>query len=244
MGLWAHRRRHHSRSGWYSMSWVWRARPRPTAAGALPGPTLVEDVEVRMTASNFHLQLWPADAGVEAHGYARERPGPHFDVKLSSPRCRAALRVLRPEHVGTRFERHPKPTFRVALSLSHDLPRARSHDRDPRNQRASLQQRRSRQRARGFAYTLDGPHHQRVPRTARSRTAMGPWSHPGSHTSASECMQLKEYDPVGQVVALFIGEWAGTSSHRVPARSHPHRMRGSTLPLVGLYSSLHDRPIA
>src|SRR6266540_3237825 len=72
----------------------------------------------------------------------------------------------------------------------------------------------------------------------------GPWSHPGSHTSASECMQLKEYDPVGQVVALFIGEWAGTSSHRVPARSHPHRMRGSTLPLVGLYSSLHDRPIA
>ncbi len=135
MGLWAHRRRHHSRSGWYSMSWVWRARPRPTAAGALPGPTLVEDVEVRMTASNFHLQLWPADAGVEAHGYARERPGPHFDVKLSSPRCRAALRVLRPEHVGTRFERHPKPTFRVALSLSHDLPRARSHDRDPRLQR-------------------------------------------------------------------------------------------------------------
>src|SRR6266508_1841590 len=111
MGLWAHRRRHHSRSGWYSMSWVWRARPRPTAAGALPGPTLVEDVEVR--------------------GYAREHPGPHFDVKLSSPRCRAALRVLRPEHVGTRFERHPKPTFRVALSLSHDLPQARSHDRDP-----------------------------------------------------------------------------------------------------------------
>src|SRR6266508_1745325 len=134
MGLWAHRRRHHSRSGWYSMSWVWRARPRPTAAGALPGPTLVEDVEVRMTASNFHLQLWPADAGVEAHGYAREHPGPHFDVKLSSPRCRAALRVLRPEHVGTRCERHPKPTFRVALSLSHDLPPARSHDRDPRLQ--------------------------------------------------------------------------------------------------------------
>src|SRR6266542_820791 len=30
----------------------------------------------------------------------------------------------------------------------------------------------------------------------------GPWSHPGSHTSASECMQLKEYDPVGQVVAF------------------------------------------